>query len=311
MSALDAYDDLAGLERRIAEGLSRLGGAERSTFGTSVEGRPLWAVRAGRVDGPAILLVGGIHGNELFGPRLAAAFLHRLAEDGTDLLRRAQVWIVPVANPDGYARTVARDGRGPVAALRTNARGVDLNRNFPLPDGAVRPPWPGAGSDRPGAATYRGPAPLSEPESRALADLARRIGPKVAASLHTFMGTLIPAYTPFVADHRAYRALCAAFRRAQPRRRYLRLASRHLDGPTGELEDFLHHHIGAFAVCVESFPVLDSLRATPWPTSPGRRFLPADPAPWIANDTPGLLAYFRAGLDRIERGEAPRRMGAG
>jgi hypothetical protein len=69
------------------------------------------------------------------------------------------LFIVRVVNPDGLARARGVDGQ-------MNERGVDLNRNWPsnwMPD------WP-----RSGCWIYRpvtgGSAPLSEPETRALAD---------------------------------------------------------------------------------------------------------------------------------------------
>ena len=50
--------------------------------------------------------------------------------------------------------------------------GVDLNRNF-----AYRWGWDNEGSSPdPSSQTYRGPAPNSEPETRALDRLFRRIG---------------------------------------------------------------------------------------------------------------------------------------
>lgn len=79
-------------------------------LGRSYEGRPISAVRvAGQ--GPRILVVGCIHGNECEGIEV------------TKLLERSaattDVWLVHQLNPDGFARR-----------SRFNARGVDLNRDF-------------------------------------------------------------------------------------------------------------------------------------------------------------------------------------
>ncbi len=305
--ALRAYAPLDRLAERFDAAVERISGARHHTLGHSVEGRAIPACALGPTNAPALLLVAGIHGNELLGPHLAVAFAEALADaTPTTRLGPARLWIVPMANPDGYARTWARDGRGPLAALRTNARGVDLNRNFPIPTGGRRSPWPGAGTDRVGAATYRGRTPLSEPESRVLADLASSVRPVAALSLHSFMGTLLPAFSPHRADLRTYRSLARAFAGAQPRHRYRMLASRILDGFTGEFEDYLHHALGCFATCVESYPVLESLRRAPPPTTVGRRFLPDVPAPWIENDLPGIVAYFEAALRAHRAGIRPR-----
>lgn len=75
------------------------------------------------------------------------------------------VVILPVVNPDGLARRTRR-----------NARGVDLNRNFPTKDWA-----PGNARRR----NYGGPKPLSEPESRALHRLILRLRPQWIIAVHT------------------------------------------------------------------------------------------------------------------------------
>lgn len=127
------------------------------TIGESVEGRPIESVRFGA--GPApVLLLATIHGDEAAGTPLMQELARRLAL-APELVGDGAVRIVPVVNPDGVAR-----------ATRHNARGVDLNRNFP------------AANFRPGA--RRGAEPLSEPESRTLAELIERERPSRVLSFH-------------------------------------------------------------------------------------------------------------------------------
>jgi len=120
--------------------------------GGSVEGRPLLAAQSG--SGPVrIYLIGGIHGDEIEG-RSALDF----AKDVTHAA--ATIRIVRDLNPDGTA-----------AYRRTNARGLDLNRNWPARNFA-----PGSGG---------GPTPLSEPETRALDQDLRAFRPHVVVVLHS------------------------------------------------------------------------------------------------------------------------------
>ena len=131
----------------------------RVVFGHSVEGRELVAHRIGPAEGRrTLLVVGEIHGDEEAG----RAVVRRLRRDGAP--RAATVWTVLTVNPDGHE-----------AGQRANARGVDLNRNFPVG-------WDG--SEPPGSGYYGGEAPLSEPESRALKRLIERIDPDVSIYYH-------------------------------------------------------------------------------------------------------------------------------
>jgi predicted deacylase len=301
---LAPYLDPDEREETLDRLASRAGG-RTLRYGTSVDGLPLRAAvvpsAAPSTAPPARLLcTANIHGPELVSSRLALALLERLAEPDAvleRLLRRAELWILPCLNPDGYADTWRREGRGPLGELRTNAHGVDLNRNFPLPGGSRPSPLPFAGSSRPGAATFRGSAPLSEPETAALDRLLAEQGFVASVNLHSFMGTIIPARVKERRDYRAYRTLCRRFSQAQLNHRYLRLANRLLDVFTGELEDHQHHAHHCWAVCVEIMTLRASfaqhLRAPRlfW------RFNPRDPRPWIENDLPGVVAFFHAALD--------------
>jgi len=135
-------------------------------IGRSVEGRPI--VARSFAGGPEpVLLFGAIHGEEPLG----VACLLRLAEElearGEALPRTT--WIIPVVNPDGYR-----------VDRRHNARGVDLNRNFPASN------W--QREHKPGYEP--GLAPASEPETRVLIDLIGRTGARRLIALHSPLRTV-------------------------------------------------------------------------------------------------------------------------
>ncbi len=280
--------------------LSRKLGAEQVVYGTSVAGAPLTAVRVpGRKAGLArVLCCANIHGPELISTEVALGLLRALDGGIAEPLRTlAEVWVAPSLNPDGHRRTFELAGDAPVATLRPNDNGVDLNRNYPLPGGRARRTYglPGAGSTRPGDATYIGRHPLSEPETAGLDALASERRFVASANLHSFMGTLIPARVTQRAAYNTYRELCRAFALAQPHRRYRRVANRFIDVFTGEQEDHQHHNRDCWSICVETFPLLTSLRHN-WSAPTVWRFNPRRPAPWVDNDVPGLVAFFTAAL---------------
>ena len=133
--------------------------AHAERYGTSADGRALTVERVGEPAAPAaVLVIGSIHGNETAGHAVIARLRAATPPAGVRLL------LVRTANPDGVA-----------AGTRQNARGVDLNRNFP-------DAWRAGG--RPFATYYPGPRPLSEPESRLAARLVRRLHPAVTIWFH-------------------------------------------------------------------------------------------------------------------------------
>ena len=314
MSALDPYPapDSLGSELATLAGAGIRAGLQIDIvdYGRSVEGRSLQAVRIrrrGQTSSPRVLVCANTHGPEFIGNRVCVGMLDALAR-GTppaplhELLERAELWLAPCLNPDGYARTWAREGIGKLATLRHNHRGVDLNRNWPLPAGTRRLPLPGAGSSTPGDPTYRGPHPLSEPETAALDELLVEQDFHASANLHSVMGTLFPAHVEDREQFRSYAHLCRALSDAQPHARYRRLASRLFDTFTGEQEDHQHHTRRCWAVCVECFPLPASLaqqRRFAGRTPLFWRFNPRGPealAKWVDNDVPGVAAFLLAAL---------------
>jgi hypothetical protein len=304
---LAPYPGEAAREAELEELCARAGG-RIVEIGRSVEGR---AVRAARIPArssgaPRVLVNANIHGPEWIASRVALGVLRAIADgwDEASALRdEAEVVVLPCINVDGYARTEAQGGRGTLKELRTNARGVDLNRNFPIPAVAttffartVSARFAGSGSSDPARATWRGPAPLSEPEAAALdafCSAERFVG---CASLHSFMGTCIPPCVRTAEEGRGYAALARAVADAQPTRSYRRFANRLVDVTTGELEDRLHHDLGCWAMTIECFTVAQSIAQHLRAPSLFWRFNPRDPQVVVDNDVPGVIAFLRASL---------------
>lgn len=128
-------------------------------IGRSARGRPIRAVRIGSPRARIkVLVVGSLHGNEPAGRSIVRRLRRSRPPRGTAL------WLIEDANPDGSA-----------AGTRHNTRGVDLNRNFP-------DAWRADG--RPFDTYHSGTAPLSEPESQAVAAFVRRVRPRVTLWYH-------------------------------------------------------------------------------------------------------------------------------
>jgi predicted deacylase len=190
-SPFAAYPRVGELELRWRELAARLG-ARESIAGLSVEGRPIWRFDIGpaRSDRPPVLLTALIHGVEVIGSLALLEVVTRLLDTAAELRERSRFVVMPVLNPDALAANLDRLSRGRPAARRKNANGVDLNRNFPTV-GTERPRHPFAGSTLRFSPHYRGPHPLSEPESRAVHDVASELRPSLSLGFHSFGNMLL------------------------------------------------------------------------------------------------------------------------
>lgn len=125
-----------------------------------------------------ILLVGGIHGDELTSSAVVFEWMRVQAMAS----RQDFHWhIVPVLNPDGLL------ARKP---SRMNASGVDLNRNFPTPGWHKEAPAWWIKKTRRDPRRYPGRSPLSEPETRWLHEEIERFRPNLVVSVHAPFGVL-------------------------------------------------------------------------------------------------------------------------
>lgn len=169
----------------------RSSGSTKEPGYRSVEGRVIPVYCFG--EGPrTILLMAGVHGDEKRGVRVVRAVLARLKRESRSPgvgcqvsgaggktpdtpapepdtrnpapvpLAGARIVVMPLVNPDGYK-----------AGTRRNARGIDINRNFPTKDF-------GSEEEKPG-----GTVPASEPETQAILDVVSRYKPDLIVTLHS------------------------------------------------------------------------------------------------------------------------------
>jgi len=166
------------------------------SIGASVEGRPILAVKVGAAadaaNRPNVLFMGTHHAREWVSTEVAMQLIRWLADSAGALLATRDIWVIPVENPDGYQYTFTTD-----RYWRKNRRpngdgsfGVDLNRNYPefwAYDDA-------GSSGSTGTETYRGTAPASEPETRAVIAFHAAHPPVVSVSYHTYSGLILYPY---------------------------------------------------------------------------------------------------------------------
>ncbi len=144
-----------------------------SVYGTSVDGIPLTAYlpEAGSAE---IVVLAAIHGDE---PETTVAVSEALRCLPTGDLQAA---VILCGNPDGMVR-----------ATRGNARGVDLNRNFPTSNWRPDPVfYKSRANDARDIALSPGSEPASEPETRALLSLLERLKPRAVVSLHSALACI-------------------------------------------------------------------------------------------------------------------------
>lgn len=154
-------------------------------------GHDLWSVvlTDERTKGPKTILgqLGAVHGSELVAPTLLTEFAEQLVggygrdAQSTGMLRSREVHMIPMVNPDGVVAMRQMLSGDPAGRYgRPNANDVNINRNFPFG-------WGGNGADiQPKGGNYRGPAPASEPETRAVIDYFSANRPSVFVDWHNY-----------------------------------------------------------------------------------------------------------------------------
>ena len=183
-----------------------------ASLGRSALGRPLWSLTLGAGEN-RVLYNAAHHANEWITTPLLFSFAEELCEafargtaifgqSAAELLDYARLCLVPLVDPDGVdlvtgelqsgeaferAKAIAAQHPGiPFpSGWKANIRGTDLNLQYPAGWETAREIKAAAGIRGPAPADWVGPAPLSAPESRAMAALTRRFDPALVLAFHT------------------------------------------------------------------------------------------------------------------------------
>lgn len=287
---------------------------EAREIGTTVDGAPIRAYTIGAPDcrpdptRPQVMVIAAIHGCEVVASELGLAVFQSICADTPEsrsLSDVADLTIIPAVNPDSRTRSIASLRRPGLFrnAPRSNSNGVDLNRNWPFPRGVVDHWLPIAGTSRWRSPWYRGPEPLSEPETRAVDALVDEIRPLALLNLHSTGCILTYPWSSREeepADVDGFRAMVTAFNEAQPHHRYRSKQSRAWYPIIGSSNDHFYDRYGVLAITVETSPPAAAVKAEP--RRAGRFFWfanPGDPDRWIENDRPGCFAALRAAHDYV------------
>jgi protein MpaA len=137
-----------------------------SVYGASVDGIPLTVYGPQSVE---ILILASIHGDEAETTVVVSEALRTLP------VGELKAAVILCGNPDGLLR-----------GTRGNARGVDLNRNFPTSNwSADRVYYKSRANDARDIALSTGAGPSSEPETKALLALIDKLRPRAIVTLHS------------------------------------------------------------------------------------------------------------------------------
>jgi murein peptide amidase A len=173
--------DYASKIPSISPGMCHAAGL-RDMQGRSSKGRTLWGTDV-QPNTPnfRVLVIGGIHGDEMTSSALVFHWITLAQTPPSDMALSIHWRFIPSLNPDGLFSKPSR---------RTNANGVDLNRNFPTPN------WERDAKEyweirtRRDPRRWPGPKPLSEPESRFMLEQMDTFKPNLIVSVHAPYGVL-------------------------------------------------------------------------------------------------------------------------
>lgn len=171
------------------------------TIGTSEYGRNLYAISIG-TGTPTAFINASHHAREYFTTAIVMNQIQDLltrqqSDDKVkELLQHVTFWFVPMVNPDGVtlvqqgtsafpqedrSKLLAMNGGSSnFARWKANAKGVDLNRQYPADWANIK-----QNASKPSYANHKGTTPLQAKEAQALLSFTYEIDPQMSISYHS------------------------------------------------------------------------------------------------------------------------------
>uniref|UniRef100_A0A8C8Z5L6 Carboxypeptidase A3 n=1 Tax=Prolemur simus TaxID=1328070 RepID=A0A8C8Z5L6_PROSS len=173
----------------------------RIKIGSTVEDNPLYVLKIGKEDKrrKSVFMDCGIHAREWVSPAFCQWFVYQATKTYgknkimTKLLDQMNFYVLPVFNVDGYIWSWTKNRmwrKNRSKNQNSKCIGTDLNRNF----NALWNSFPD--TNNPCKETYRGPAPESEKETKAVTDFIRSHlkSIKVYITFHSYSQMLLFPY---------------------------------------------------------------------------------------------------------------------
>ncbi len=140
-----SYEEYINMMTQFATDYPNL--CELVNIGSSGDGRDILFIHINNNLGvvenePEFMYTSTMHGDEVTGYVLMLRYIEYLLQnygtitEVTNLVNNVDIWINPLANPDG---TYAGGNSSVYGATRSNANGIDLNRNFADPEDGLHP----------------------------------------------------------------------------------------------------------------------------------------------------------------------------
>lgn len=235
------------------------GKVTRMKIGTSYDNRTIWCLRMGKPNAERKLVIdAAIHGREWLNTQIIMRQTEDMLRNYADYKERFKetcLYIIPMDNPDGV--TISQYGfdairnenlrrickkAGHAKIWKANARGVNLNNNFPAG-------FKKGASNKPHYMAYNGKKAGSEKETKALMDFIKQVKPDAVLNLHS-MGNVL--YWDFDVEKELHEQLYAMAKKIRSFNSYMMMPKGRSTVGNGGFADWLVYKKNTVSVTVET-----------------------------------------------------------